>query len=249
MDFSAFSSHAGPLLAVFAASFLQSITGFGLVMVAAPLLMFFYDPRLVVLLVVLLASCGNSAQTLMLRRTARWDIVKRMFVGSLCSQPVGYFIYHTFPSEGIKLLVSVVILVSLTAMQFSRWRFHQTPRGDFIAGFLAGTMATTTGMAGPVLILYFAAAGMTPATLRATTISFFFCCNVLAIGTFLVGGAAMGEALREVVFLLPALIAGIATGHIFFRYLPAARFRQILNAILYIVCLYTLYTSLGKLLR
>ncbi len=241
MDLPAFSAHAGPLLAVFAASFLQAITGFGLVMVAAPLLMFFYDPRLVVLLVVLLASCGNATQTLILRRAARWDIVRRMFLGSLCAQPVGYFIYHHFPSEGIKLLVSVVILISLTTMQLSHWRFQQTARGDFIAGFLAGAMATTTGMAGPVLILYFAAAGMTPATLRATTISFFFCCNVLSVTTFLVGGAAMGEALHEVVFLLPGLVAGIATGHIFFRYLPAARFRQILNVILYIVCLYTIY--------
>ncbi len=240
MDLAVFTAHTGPLLAVLAASFLQAITGFGLVMVAAPLLMFFYDPRLVVLLVVLLASCGNSTQTLILRRDARWDIVRRMFFGSLCAQPVGYAIYHNFPSEGIKLLVSVVILISLTAMQLSHWRFHQTPRGDVIAGFIAGAMATTTGMAGPVLILYFAAAGMTPATLRATTIAFFFCCNVLSVTTFLVGDAPMAMALNEVVILLPALVLGIALGHTFFRYLPAARFRQLLNVILYIVCLYTI---------
>lgn len=50
------AAHAGPLMVVFVASFLQSITGFGLVMIMAPLLMMFYDPKFAVILVILIAS-------------------------------------------------------------------------------------------------------------------------------------------------------------------------------------------------
>ena len=234
-------AHLGPMAAVFVASFLQAVTGFGLVMVAAPLLMFFYDPRQTVLLVVLLAVCGNSAQTVLLHRMARFDIVRRLFVGALLSQPVGYAIYHHFPAAGIKLLVSIVILLSLTATRFFRWRFAQGPKGDFLAGFIAGTMATTTGMGGPALILYFAATDMPPAVLRATIISYFFGSNLLSLSTFWLGGAPLLEAAEEMVRLLPGLIAGILAGQIAFRYLPAARFRQILTAILYVVCVYSIY--------
>ena len=46
MYLSGLPAHAGPMACVFLAAFLQSITGFGLVMVAVPLLMFFYEPKL-----------------------------------------------------------------------------------------------------------------------------------------------------------------------------------------------------------
>ena len=55
-------AHAGPMACVFLAAFLQSITGFGLVMVAAPLLMFFYEPKLTIVIMFFLAACGNSTQ-------------------------------------------------------------------------------------------------------------------------------------------------------------------------------------------
>ena len=62
------SSHTGPLLAIFFAAFLQAITGFGLVIVAAPLLMFFYDPKIVVPVMLLLACSGNTVQSFLMRK-------------------------------------------------------------------------------------------------------------------------------------------------------------------------------------
>ena len=56
------AAHMGPTLAVFFAAFTQSITGFGLVIIAAPLLMFFYEPKLTVPVMLLLACSGNAAQ-------------------------------------------------------------------------------------------------------------------------------------------------------------------------------------------
>lgn len=50
MYLSGLPAHAGPMACVFLAAFLQSITGFGLVMVAAPLLMFFYEPKLTIVI-------------------------------------------------------------------------------------------------------------------------------------------------------------------------------------------------------
>ena len=49
-------SHAGPIFCVFLAAFLQSITGSGLVMVAAPLLMFFYEPKLTIIIMFFLPA-------------------------------------------------------------------------------------------------------------------------------------------------------------------------------------------------
>jgi uncharacterized protein len=56
--------HLGPAFVIFFSAVLQSITGFGLVIVAAPLLMLFYDPKLTVPVMLLLACCANFAQGL-----------------------------------------------------------------------------------------------------------------------------------------------------------------------------------------
>lgn len=52
-------AHLAPAFVIFFSAVLQSITGFGLVIVAAPLLMIFYDPKLTVPIMLLLACCAN----------------------------------------------------------------------------------------------------------------------------------------------------------------------------------------------
>ena len=57
-----FEAHLAPAFVIFFSAVLQSITGFGLVIVAAPLLMIFYDPKLTVPIMLLLACCANFCQ-------------------------------------------------------------------------------------------------------------------------------------------------------------------------------------------
>ena len=122
----AFAAHFAPAACVFAAAFLQSATGFGLVMIASPLLMYFYDPKLVIVIVALVACCGNVTQSFFLRRRTRFSLVGWLTLGALAGQPIGLRIYQLIPSLWLKLVVSVVILLSLTVMQVFhiRWQFH-----------------------------------------------------------------------------------------------------------------------------
>ena len=72
-----------PALAIFVASFLQAITGFGLVIVAAPLLMLFYEPKLTVPIMLLLACCGNFVQGLASIRRANLPLIGVLYLGVL----------------------------------------------------------------------------------------------------------------------------------------------------------------------
>ena len=63
-------AHILPALAILLAAFIQSITGFGLVIVAAPLLMLFYDAKLTVPIMLLLACSSNATQGFLMRRQA-----------------------------------------------------------------------------------------------------------------------------------------------------------------------------------
>lgn len=234
--------HAAPLLCVFVAAFLQAITGFGLVIVAAPLLMFFYDPKVVILVMILLATCGNITQTVFLHRYIRWDIIKWLIVGAIVVQPISFLVFATIPSLYLKLLISMMVLFSLTIMQLRHSRITERPRNTFIVGLLAGILATTTGMSGPPLVIYFAYTTLTIQELRATCIGFFLLSGLVSLTTFIIGSVDMSVPLDEFVYLLPGLAAGIAIGQATFRYFPVHVLKKLIFALLYVTCFYTIYS-------
>ena len=94
------AAHMGPTLAVFFAAFIQSITGFGLVIIAAPLLMFFYEPKLTVPVMLLLACSGNAAQGFLMRRQANFPLIRWMYLGMLVGQPIGFFFFTSKNAGG-----------------------------------------------------------------------------------------------------------------------------------------------------
>lgn len=239
--------HAGPLACVFAAAFLQSATGFGLVMVMAPLLMYFYDAKLVILLTSLLALSGNMTQSILLRRHAHYGIVGWMILGAFCGQPVGLHIYQAVSPIWLKIVIGVIILLSLTLVQAFRLEARIRPRNSFITGFLAGTMAATTGMSGPPLILYFASAPFSPIEVRGSASMFFFLNNVVMLTTFFFGGVDFSAAVHEFIYVVPGMAFGIAAGFSASRRIPARLFRRCLFVILVVMCLHTIWGAWGAL--
>jgi len=243
--FSGLLSHAGPIFCVFLAAFLQSVTGFGLVMVAAPLLMFFYDPKLTIIIMFCLAGCGNCVQLLLLWKQVNWQRIAELFCGAMIGIPLGVTVFRQLPGDGLKVAVSIAILFTLVTMEFKRKRFEETRRNTIITGMLAGIMAMTTGMAGPPLVLYFAYTTMPQNVFRATCIGYFFFSNLGSLVALWITGIPIGNAVGEFVYLLPGLACGIALGHWLFRFMPQQLIRKIILILLYVTCLY----NIGKALQ
>ena len=237
-------SHAGPVLSVFLAAFLQSITGFGLVMIASPLLMFFYEPRLTVIIMFFLAGCGNSVQLLVLWKQVNWRRIAELFCGALMGIPLGLAVFRQLPADGLRLAVSIVILFTLVTMELGRIRFAETRRNTVITGVLAGVMAMTTGMAGPPLVLYFAYTSMPQNVFRATCICYFFLSNLCSLAAFWAAGIPLGDAAGEVFYLLPGLAIGIALGDWAYRFIPQRLVRKVIIVLLYMTCFYNIVKAL-----
>lgn len=247
LTLAAFAAHLAPAACLFAAAFLQSATGFGLVMIASPLLMYFYDPKLVILIVALVACCGNVTQSFFLRRYTLFSLVGWLTLGALIGQPIGLRVYQAIPGAWLKLAVSVTILLSLTLMQAFHVHAAIRPRNSFVTGMIAGTMATTTGMSGPPLILYFSHARLTPEEIRATACTFFAASNLLALTSFYLGGVDFTAAVHEAVYVLPGLALGVAAGYAAAGRVPAKEFRRILFGVLIAMCLHTIWTTVQSL--
>lgn len=233
-----------PIFFVFLASFIQSLTGFGLVIVAAPFLMIFYEPKLVVLLVLVITTVSNTIQAPLLYKDAKFKVIVYLVLGALVGQPLGIFMYKSISGMAVKFFVSFCIFLFLVLLQIFKLRIKECNRNTFITGVLSGFLATTTGMAGPPLAIYLAYSTVSPQAMRATSITYFFFSNGCSIIAFYCGGISLLPAVYESVYLLPALGLGLVGGHVAFRYVPAERFRQIVFTILFISCVYTMGTVL-----
>ncbi len=239
-------THILPILCIFLAAFLQSVTGFGLVIVAAPLLMLFYDPKLTVPIMLLLACCGNFAQGIWYRRDANFRLIACLYIGVLLGMPAGFAVFSQVPGDVLKLLINGMILFSLILMQISHKDIRQCRRNTVITGFFSGFASITTGMGGPPFLIYLAKTTMTLQAFRATCFVFFFTCNATSLIMYLCGGLPLAPAAHEFIYLLPALALGIAAGHLIYRHIPIALLRRLIFFILYAASIYTIIRVLLK---
>ena len=239
-------AYAGPALAVFLAAFLQSITGFGLVIVAAPLLMFFYEPKLVVPVMLLLACAGNSVQGFLMRRKANLPLIGWLYVGVILGQPLGFLAFDYVSNATLKVWISTVVFISLLFMQVSHRHIPECRRNTVITGICSGFSSITSGMAGPPFLIYLAYTKMSAESFRATCFVFFLCCNITSLACYLIGGHSLSPAFAEVGYLLPALAIGLAMGHVLARFIPTSLLRRLIFFILYATSLYTIWSVTMK---
>lgn len=237
-------AHLAPAFVIFFSAVLQSITGFGLVIVAAPLLMIFYDPKLTMPIMLLLACCANFCQGLFALRTANLRLVFWLYLGVLCGQPLGFWAFDHASSAMLKVFISAIVLFSLGTMQALHLRIRERPRNSWITGIFSGFTSITAGMGGPPFLIYLAHSRMTVEVMRATCFVFFFLCNVTSLTSYELGGLPIAPALGECIYLLPALVLGILIGHAIFAYVPKALIRRLIFVLLYITCLYTILSVL-----
>lgn len=239
-----FSQHLLPIFCVFLAAFLQSITGFGLVIVAAPLLLLFYDVKIMVPIMLLLACCGNFVQGLMYLKNVNRPLVAWLYLGVLLGQPFGFWVFDYVDSNTLKLLINLLILLSLLLMQASHRQIEEKPRNSFITGMFSGFTSITTGMGGPPFLIYLAYSKMSPEVFRATCFVFFFLCNATSLTSYLIGGFSLAPALEEFVYLLPALASGILAGHLLYQYVPKKLVHRLIFLLLYATAISAILSTL-----
>lgn len=226
------------------ASFMQSLTGFGFAIIAAPLLIVVYDPKEVVLILQLMSLVINTVFCFVLRKSADWKFVLVLSLGSLIGQPIGLLIYRVADSGILKIFISLLILAFLLIKQLSCKAIQETRNRNLAVGVLSGLLNAATAMPGPPLILYMTACNREKASMRASSIAYFTFISWTATLGYFVSGQDLSAAAGHTVILLPAAAAGLIVGHLLFPYLSQNMFQKIIFVMMAFSSLYTLYSIL-----
>jgi hypothetical protein len=189
-----------------AGALVQGSIGFGMALVAAPLLVL-VDPKLVpgpLLLsgLVLVALMGRRERAGLALSGLRWPIV-----GQLVGTVVAFGVLQWADRATLSALIGGVILL---AVALSLVGFEPAPstRNLVAAGTLAGFMGTTSSIPGPPLALVHqhVAAGR----LRATLIPFFVVGTLLSLLALGLAGRFGGAEIEAGLALIPGIVVGFA---------------------------------------
>jgi uncharacterized membrane protein YfcA len=229
----------------------QSATGFGFAIVAAPVFLAAMNSHAALQVLVVI----HLVQTAMLLPGV-WAMVpmrllKALVMGAAIGSPIGLLFFMSLDVRALKLTVGVLILL-FTALLIAReagWLMRVAPAdranaaaGDemtavpppmaYVTGAISGAMTSLLVMPGPPLMLYLAGAPLPHAHARALAIAFFGLCYLFVTGLNAFW-AGMGEGVWLLALaMVPAVYLGTLAGRRIARHVTQGSYRIAVLALL-----------------
>jgi len=219
---------------LFVAGLVSGLTGFGLALVATPLLILILPPKVVVPLLTLHGTVNNLLILYESRRCLEPGRIWLLALAGMAGVPFGAYLLAVCDAGVLKTLIGVAITLSALAflLGFQRELAHER-LASLPVGLVSGLLNGSMGMAGPPVILFFANQGVPKATFRANLAAYFAAVNLITVPAYLVAGLITRPVVGYAALLLPALAAGLFAGIRLARRVDEAAFRRV---VLVVVC-------------
>ena len=221
--------------AVAAGAALQSATGFGFSIVAAPLVFAVVEPEEAVGLLIVLGSLVNVLTLATERRRPHpvWRECVVLLAFALPGAVAGVAVLRALDPVALQIAVTAGVIATLAARRLTGSRQAPAWAGP-IAGLAAGGLTTSTTTAGPPLIVYLLGRHLDPVRMRDTMPVCFLGLSVVGVIALAVTGTsgAVPDA-GLVALLVPVVIAGHLAGRpLFAALLRSGRYEAVLISVL-----------------
>ncbi|MCP9275622.1 sulfite exporter TauE/SafE family protein [Mycolicibacterium arenosum] len=190
--------------AVLIASCLQASIGFGMGMLAAPVVAL-VDPSLIPGTLIMLAAVVTLAVTVREREDIDMSGTGWALLGRVPGTIAGGLLLTVIPERTLALLIAAVVLVGVTVTSLG-WVPVPRPRNLMLAGATSGVLGTATSIGGPPMALVWQRSS--GARLRGTMSGFFLVGSLMSIGVLAATGAVHADTFRMCALLLPAIVGG-----------------------------------------
>ena len=225
----------------------MSVTGFGFALVMTPLLALIWDVKPTIASSVLLSTVALLPLLIEVRGNASMSRVSVLLVGSLAGIPPGVFLLERLDAGALQVMVAATVIVASALLYFSPNLAggEDTVRGRLMAGFVSGSIGSSTSLSGPPIVLYLLGRESDVAAFRATLLLFFLPGNVVTILAFALVGQITGDVLLLSVAALPAIALGLMFGAWLRSHVQPERFRAVVVAVLIVTSLAVLASAAG----
>ncbi len=235
---------------ILVASILQTITGFGFALVAAPLLTFAIAPKEAVIVVIFIGILIKGFMVCKTWREGAFGRIFLVFAASVVGALPGAYVLHAVSDSVLKIVIGLTLVLATLAM-YANYRVTIRRHGlaKSLVGFASGFLGAVTSFNGPPLILYLMNEGGDKTTIRADLARYFLLCNMATIMiAYFVGTVATDRLPGYAAVSVPAILLGWWLGQKIFRRIDATLFRRIALGVISLSGLVTCGLGLWPLL-
>ncbi len=236
-------------LIIFAASIVRGFTGFGLALVAVPLIQFFMPVSDTAVFIALINAVFSVIYFRRSRELVRGQPLGRMAIWTGIGVAAGTLILKFINPAYIQLVwgLLIILIVFALARGFS-FGISSDKSAMTLSGLFGGVLAGATGITGPPVAIILSSM-KTPREKFNAVISIFILFAVsYALIFYLVAGLVKTETFLLAMCSVPALIAGLYTGDRLVSRISQLTFSRIIYIVLVIMGLITLYKGAKALM-
>jgi uncharacterized membrane protein YfcA len=225
-------------LAVMAAAALQSVTGFGFALIAAPVLVAAHGAHASVSAIAVLGPLVCLLALTTEGRRPLIDVAAARALGlwAVPGLAAGVLVLDRLPERGVEAAVGVAVLAAVTVRQRTTRREAPpdpvTPRDahTIATGLVSGALTTTVGINGPPLVLRLLRADVPALVARDTLAVLFLGLGAVGLGSLAIGGLLDLPASTPALAL--AAVAGQVGGRSVLARLHPEQHQRVVTALL-----------------
>jgi uncharacterized membrane protein YfcA len=194
---------------------IQGTLGFGLGLIAAPVLAL-VDKDLIPGPLLLIGVATTTTVFLRERGSVDWRGMKWAIVGRVAGTGIGAWAVVAFSKDALIVALSLSVILGVV-MSVAGWNFRPTTTSLIGAGTLSGIMGTLTSIGGPPMALVYQKESAQ--RLRSTLAGFFLIGATLSVASLFAGGEFGWHEFRLGLALIPGLVLGLGTSRKMARFL------------------------------
>ena len=200
-------------LVLLVAGFVRGYSGFGFSALTVTGLSLFLLPKQIIPVVLCLEICASIHMLPKVWHKINWHLIAYLSVGAACATPFGIWILATLPEKPMRITLYLLVLgLSLLLLAGLKIANAEKSSTRFSVGMVSGLFNGIAALGGLPLVLFLIAVGAEAIFLRATTVTYFFIIDIVALGSAYAHHLLNLEVLwRVILFILPVVI-GVQLG-------------------------------------
>lgn len=224
------------LSVIFLAVFTQSLSGFGLALVAMSLLPSIIGVQAATPLVALVAISIEVFLLIRYRRALNLRVIWPIIAASLLGIPVGVWALRGIDETVLITILGIVITgYSLYALFQFRLPTLISPVWAWSVGFVAGMLGGAYNVSGPPVVIYSDCRRWPPTEFKSNLQAFFVVSSSFVALSHALSGNLTSDIWQHYLWTIPAMALGFLAGTSLDRFLNPSRFRKIVLIMLVIM--------------
>lgn len=229
------------VIMLFIGSTVISTVGFGIGMSTTPILLLFFDPQTIV---VVLNSVSLVILSLIIYQVRPHlpvvEMAKISASGAL-AVPIGVFFLITAGGTPLRLSITALIMaVTIFVILGAKINFPKTRYSELVIGFIVSLMLTTLGVGGPLMVLFLLSKTRSRQTMRGALALYFMAVDATAVLGYVLAGLLTQERIILILVVTLPVLAGFVLGTFFVRRLNEEIFRSLVLSVIMITSMMVL---------